>query len=250
MSGPGGQIDRRSFFKVIATSGAVAAASACSRPASELLSLVTPPEEIIPGVATYFATTCRECPSGLRRAREEPRRPRHQARGQSGLSGDGWGALHRRASGSPGPVPSRSLSRGARRGQAPCLGRGREASGRQGRRPREGRPGAEDRAGERARIGNPRPSHGRLGSRLRRAAAGGVRGDRVRVPARGESRRVRTRRHSALRHRRGGLSAVLRRRFPARRGSARSAIPSASPRCTASSMAEPARRCTSSRGCP
>ena len=64
MSGPGGQIDRRSFFKVIATSGAVAAASGCSRPASELLSLVTPPEEIIPGVATYFATTCRECPSG------------------------------------------------------------------------------------------------------------------------------------------------------------------------------------------
>ncbi len=64
MSGPGGQIDRRSFFKVIATSGAVAAASGCSRPAGELLSLVTPPEEIIPGVATYFATTCRECPSG------------------------------------------------------------------------------------------------------------------------------------------------------------------------------------------
>jgi len=26
--------------------------------------MVTPPEEIIPGVATYFATTCRECPSG------------------------------------------------------------------------------------------------------------------------------------------------------------------------------------------
>ena len=64
MSGPGGQIDRRSFFKVIATSGAVAAASGCSRPAGELLSLVTPPEEIIPGIATYFATTCRECPSG------------------------------------------------------------------------------------------------------------------------------------------------------------------------------------------
>ena len=64
MSGPGGQIDRRSFFKVIATSGAAAAASGCSRPAGELLSLVTPPEEIIPGVATYFATTCRECPSG------------------------------------------------------------------------------------------------------------------------------------------------------------------------------------------
>ena len=115
---------------------------------------------------------------------------------------------------SPGPVPSRSLSRGALRGQAPRLGRGREASGRQGRRPREGRPGAEDRAGERARVGIPWASHGRLGPRLRRAAAGGVRGDRVRVPAGSQSRRVRTRRHSALRHRRGGLSPVLRRRFP------------------------------------
>src|SRR5215813_7878910 len=64
MSGPGGQIDRRSFFKVIATSSAAAAASACSRPAGELLSFVTPPEEVIPGIATYFATTCRECPAG------------------------------------------------------------------------------------------------------------------------------------------------------------------------------------------
>src|SRR5262245_44550628 len=64
MSGPGGQIDRRSFFKVIATSSAAAAASACSRPAGELLSFVTPPEEVVPGIATYFATTCRECPAG------------------------------------------------------------------------------------------------------------------------------------------------------------------------------------------
>ena len=64
MSGPRGQIDRRSFFKVIATSGAAAAASGCSRPAGELLSLVTPPEEVVPGVASYFATVCRECPSG------------------------------------------------------------------------------------------------------------------------------------------------------------------------------------------
>ena len=64
MSGPGGQIDRRSFFKVIATSGAAAAASGCSRPAGELYPYVTPPEKIVPGVATYFATTCRECPAG------------------------------------------------------------------------------------------------------------------------------------------------------------------------------------------
>ena len=59
------EIDRRSFFKVVATSGAAAAAErrAAVRP-GELLSLVTPPDEIVPGVASYFSTVCRECPSG------------------------------------------------------------------------------------------------------------------------------------------------------------------------------------------
>ncbi len=57
-------MDRRSFFKVIATSGAAAAASACSHPPGALLSMVTPPEEVVPGVAAYFSTVCRECPAG------------------------------------------------------------------------------------------------------------------------------------------------------------------------------------------
>src|SRR5262245_8152710 len=64
MSGSGTGLDRRSFFKVIATSGVAAAASGCSRPAGDLFSMVTPPEEIIPGVAAYFSTVCRECPAG------------------------------------------------------------------------------------------------------------------------------------------------------------------------------------------
>src|SRR5574342_167465 len=64
MSGSAGGLDRRSFFKLIATSGAAAAAGACSRPPGELFSLVTPPEEIVPGVPAYFSTVCRECPAG------------------------------------------------------------------------------------------------------------------------------------------------------------------------------------------
>src|SRR5262245_26593952 len=64
MSGPGGRLDRRSFFKIVATSGAAAAASGCGRPPEALLSLVTPPEEVVPGVPAYFTTVCRECPAG------------------------------------------------------------------------------------------------------------------------------------------------------------------------------------------
>jgi molybdopterin-containing oxidoreductase family iron-sulfur binding subunit len=57
-------MDRRSFFKIVATSGAAAAASGCGRPAEQLLSLVTPTEEVVPGVPSYFSTVCRECPAG------------------------------------------------------------------------------------------------------------------------------------------------------------------------------------------
>ncbi len=57
-------MDRRSFFKIVATSGAAAAASGCGRPSETLLSLVTPPEQVVPGVASYFSTVCRECPAG------------------------------------------------------------------------------------------------------------------------------------------------------------------------------------------
>lgn len=65
-------IDRRSFFKIIATSGAAVAAGGCGPDADELLGRVSqklipyviPPDGIVPGVASYFATVCRECPAG------------------------------------------------------------------------------------------------------------------------------------------------------------------------------------------
>src|SRR6266851_3775434 len=65
-------IDRRSFFKIVATSGAAVAASGCGQDVNELIGrvpeklipYVVPPEGIVPGVAVYFSTVCRECPAG------------------------------------------------------------------------------------------------------------------------------------------------------------------------------------------
>src|ERR1043165_5907212 len=57
-------IDRRSFFKIVATSGAAAVAGGCGPPAGALVPYVSPPDSIVPGVATSFARVCRECPAG------------------------------------------------------------------------------------------------------------------------------------------------------------------------------------------
>src|SRR5262249_23769566 len=57
-------MNRRSFFKIVAASGAAAVAAGCGEPPGAFLPLVTPPEDIVPGVAAYFATVCREGPAG------------------------------------------------------------------------------------------------------------------------------------------------------------------------------------------
>ena len=57
-------IDRRSFFKIVAASGAAAAAGGCGPSPETYLSYVSPPEDIIPGEPSYFSTVCRECPAG------------------------------------------------------------------------------------------------------------------------------------------------------------------------------------------
>ena len=60
------QMDRRKFLKVVGvTSGGAAAAAGCSSDSAEkLIPYLVPPENQIPGVATYYATTCRECSAG------------------------------------------------------------------------------------------------------------------------------------------------------------------------------------------
>jgi len=98
----GAPMNRRDFFKLVATSGAAAAVGGCHEPAEKLLPLVVPNEQVVPGVAAWFATVCRECPAGcgvLARNREgrvvklegNPDHPVNQGalcvRGQAALHG-------------------------------------------------------------------------------------------------------------------------------------------------------------------
>ena len=55
---------RRDFFKIVASTGAAAAAGGCQQATESILPLVVPNEQLVPGVASYFATVCRECPAG------------------------------------------------------------------------------------------------------------------------------------------------------------------------------------------
>jgi molybdopterin-containing oxidoreductase family iron-sulfur binding subunit len=61
-------INRRRFLKVLGVTGAGAAAvSACGigpEPTERLIPYLIQPEDQIPGNATYYATTCRECAAG------------------------------------------------------------------------------------------------------------------------------------------------------------------------------------------
>src|SRR5438132_4939101 len=61
-------MDRRRFLTVLgATGGAAAAVSACDihpEPTEHLVPYTVPPESQVPGIATYYATTCRECAAG------------------------------------------------------------------------------------------------------------------------------------------------------------------------------------------
>src|SRR5215468_9672544 len=62
--GGGVGMDRRGFFKIVGVSGAAVAAAGCGKTTETLLPYVIPPEHIVPGVASWFATVCRECPAG------------------------------------------------------------------------------------------------------------------------------------------------------------------------------------------
>jgi molybdopterin-containing oxidoreductase family iron-sulfur binding subunit len=95
-------MNRRDFFKIVATTGATAAAAGCQQATEQILPLVVPNENLVPGVPAWFATVCRECPAGcgvLARNRDgrvvklegNPDHPVNQgalcARGQAALQG-------------------------------------------------------------------------------------------------------------------------------------------------------------------
>ena len=125
----GEKISRRKFLKVGATAGATAVLAGCSsdlRPYRRPLEpSVRSPEDVLPGEAVWYASTCGQCPSGCGivvrviegRARKIEGNPEHPlnrgrlcARGQAGLQ-----ALYN-PDRFPGPV--RQSARGSRDFQA------------------------------------------------------------------------------------------------------------------------------------
>ncbi|HZI42517.1 MAG TPA: molybdopterin-dependent oxidoreductase, partial [Gemmatimonadaceae bacterium] len=55
-------VRRREFLKVLSASGAAAATIGCSsEQVGKLIPYLVSPDETVPGVSTYYATTCREC---------------------------------------------------------------------------------------------------------------------------------------------------------------------------------------------
>ncbi|HSJ06910.1 MAG TPA: molybdopterin-dependent oxidoreductase, partial [Longimicrobiales bacterium] len=58
-------LERREFLKVLGVTGVGAGLTGCGTGGAEkLIPYVVPHEEIVPGVATWYRTTCRECPAG------------------------------------------------------------------------------------------------------------------------------------------------------------------------------------------
>ena len=56
-------MNRRNFLK-IAGLGSISLAAGCSPPEKNLFSLVQAPDDMVTGKATWYASTCRECPAG------------------------------------------------------------------------------------------------------------------------------------------------------------------------------------------
>lgn len=57
-------LSRRQFLKAACLAGTSALVTGCSEPVRRLIPYLIPPEDIVPGEATWYATTCRECPAG------------------------------------------------------------------------------------------------------------------------------------------------------------------------------------------
>ena len=58
-------VKRRDFLKVLGAAGAATSLVGCAQEKVEkLIPYLVSPDNTVPGVSTYYATTCRECPTG------------------------------------------------------------------------------------------------------------------------------------------------------------------------------------------
>ena len=57
-------MNRRTFLKITGISGLSLAAGCTPELGKTLFSLVEAPDDMVTGKATWYATTCRECPAG------------------------------------------------------------------------------------------------------------------------------------------------------------------------------------------
>ena len=57
------EFHRREFLKLVGASAGAAAAAGCGDKVTKLIPYVIQPEEIVPGIANYYASTCQECPA-------------------------------------------------------------------------------------------------------------------------------------------------------------------------------------------
>src|SRR5271169_713377 len=58
------EVSRRFFLKLAAATGAAATIPGCKPAARHLIPYVIPDENVIPGVPSFYATSCNECPAG------------------------------------------------------------------------------------------------------------------------------------------------------------------------------------------
>jgi anaerobic selenocysteine-containing dehydrogenase/Fe-S-cluster-containing dehydrogenase component len=58
------ELDRRDFLKLVGVGAGAAAVAGCSDPVEKLVPYVVQPEEVTPGIATWYASTCQECSAG------------------------------------------------------------------------------------------------------------------------------------------------------------------------------------------
>ena len=58
------ELDRRDFLKIVGLSAGAAATTGCGELEDKLIPYVVQPEEITPGIAVEYASTCQECSEG------------------------------------------------------------------------------------------------------------------------------------------------------------------------------------------